>query len=102
LTRRLALLFAVLTLVLLVADLSRPADRQVSVVVLRTGIHVYQHTLSPVLAATGVRCRFTPSCSRYGEAVIAKHGAIAGSWMAARRVLRCGPWTPIGTVDEPQ
>jgi putative membrane protein insertion efficiency factor len=87
--------------VLLGADLSRAADRQVSARLLSTGIHVYQHTLGPLMPLVGVQCRFTPTCSHYADAVIQKHGALAGSWMTFKRLLRCGPWTAMGTVDEP-
>jgi len=86
--------------VLLAADLSRAADRQFSARVLSTGIHVYQHTLGPMMPAVGVQCRFTPTCSHYADAVIQKHGAIVGSWMTLRRLLRCGPWT-AGGIDYP-
>ena len=65
------------------------------------GIHAYQHTLSPLAARVGVRCRFTPSCSRYAEVVIARDGVVRGGWKAVRRIARCGPWTTAGTVDEP-
>jgi putative membrane protein insertion efficiency factor len=65
------------------------------------GIHVYQHTLSPVAARAGMRCRFTPSCSRYAEAVIARDGVVRGGWKTMKRIARCGPWTTPGTVDEP-
>jgi hypothetical protein len=62
---------------------------------------VHQRTLAPVFDACGLKCRFTPSCSRYAEAVLRKHGIVAGSWLALRRIARCGPWTPAGTVDLP-
>ncbi len=52
-------------------------------------------------ARMGVRCRFTPSCSHYGETVVRQFGALRGGWMAMKRVLRCGPWTPMGTYDPP-
>ena len=64
-------------------------------------IHVYQRTLSPIAARMGARCRFTPTCSRYGEAVIARDGLVRGGWKLARRIARCGPWTQEGTIDEP-
>jgi putative membrane protein insertion efficiency factor len=83
------------------ADLTRAADRQFSARALRAGIHVYQRTLSPLMPALGIRCRFTPTCSRYAEAVILKHGALLGSWLSVKRLARCGPWTAAGTVDEP-
>jgi len=65
------------------------------------GIHVYQRTLAPVAAHVGLRCRLTPTCSRYGEIVIARDGLVRGGWKAVKRIARCGPWTAAGTVDEP-
>jgi putative membrane protein insertion efficiency factor len=64
-------------------------------------IHGYQRALSPAAARIGLRCRFTPSCSRYAEAVIRRDGVVRGGWRAAKRVARCGPWTAYGTRDEP-
>ncbi|MEO8255851.1 MAG: membrane protein insertion efficiency factor YidD [Acidobacteriota bacterium] len=65
------------------------------------GIHLYQRTLSPLAAHAGLRCRFAPTCSRYAEQVIMRDGIVRGGWQAIRRVVRCGPWTPMGTVDPP-
>ena len=65
------------------------------------GIHAYQHTLAPIAAHIGLRCRFTPTCSRYGETVIARDGLIRGGWKTVKRIARCGPWTPPGTRDNP-
>ncbi|MEM7353924.1 MAG: membrane protein insertion efficiency factor YidD [Acidobacteriota bacterium] len=53
------------------------------------------------MPAAGVRCRFQPTCSHYAEGSIRKHGAWRGTGLAAWRILRCGPWTEIGTVDPP-
>jgi putative membrane protein insertion efficiency factor len=64
-------------------------------------IHVYQRRLAPLAALAGARCRFTPSCSRYAETVIARDGVVVGGWKTLKRVARCGPWTPMGTVDLP-
>jgi len=100
--KRIFLSLLVLFVVLLGADLSRAADHQVSARLLSTGIHVYQHTLGPLMPVVGVQCRFTPTCSHYADAVIQKHGALVGSWMTLKRLLRCGPWTAMGTVDEPR
>ena len=87
--------------VLLVADLSRPPAAQLSTRAALAGIHVYQATLSPFYARTGVQCRFKITCSHYGEAVVREFGAVKGGWLAFKRVLRCGPWTPMGTDDPP-
>jgi uncharacterized protein len=65
------------------------------------GIHVYQRTLSPVAARAGLRCRFTPTCSRYAEIVIARDGIVRGGMEALTRIVRCGPWTAPGTRDDP-
>jgi uncharacterized protein len=37
-------------------------------------------------------CRFTPSCSTYALEAIEAHGAVRGSWLAGRRLVRCQPW----------
>ena len=65
------------------------------------GIHLYRQTLSPAAAAIGLRCRFSPTCSRYAETVIRRDRLARGGWKAVRRMVRCGPWTAPGTVDEP-
>ncbi len=87
--------------VLLGWDVARPAEKQLSARFLLTGIDLYQATLSRGLAKVGAQCRFAPTCSHYGEAVIRHYGTVKGSWLAARRVARCGPWTPLGTFDPP-
>jgi uncharacterized protein len=65
------------------------------------GIHAYQHTLSPLAARAGIRCRFTPTCSRYAAAVIQTDGVVRGGWKSLKRVARCNPLTRSGTRDEP-
>jgi putative membrane protein insertion efficiency factor len=94
-------LFVSATSVLLVADLSRAPAAQLTTRAALGAIHVYQATLSPLYARAGAICRFKPTCSHYGETVVREFGAVRGGWMAFTRVLRCGPWTPAGTVDEP-
>ena len=88
-------------LIAIALDMRRPPAEQLVTRTAVGGIHVYQATLSRLYARLGVQCRFTPTCSHYGEAVIRKFGAMRGGWMAAKRVVRCGPWTPMGTVDPP-
>ena len=56
-------------------------------------IQLYRYTLSPLL---GVRCRFEPSCSLYAIEALQRHGAVKGSWLAARRLSRCHPFHPGG------
>ncbi|MGE0670569.1 MAG: membrane protein insertion efficiency factor YidD [Parachlamydiales bacterium] len=59
-------------------------------------IRLYQLTLSPFL---GKCCRFYPSCSDYAIDAVKKHGAWKGSWLTAKRLVKCQPWHP-GGVDE--
>jgi putative membrane protein insertion efficiency factor len=56
-------------------------------------IRFYQRFISPL---TPPSCIYTPSCSQYALEAIAKYGALKGSWLAARRILRCHPWGPGG------
>jgi uncharacterized protein len=88
-------------LVLFALDLAQPPADQLSARFLLAGIDLYQATLSPRLGASGVRCRFEPTCSHYAEGAIRQDGALVGSARAAWRIARCGPWTPAGTVDPP-
>ena len=88
-------------LLILGVDHTRVPEQQVAARIAVAGIHAYQATASRVFAASGVRCRFDPTCSHYGEAVVRRHGLVRGGWLALRRVVRCGPWTPMGTADPP-
>lgn len=63
-------------------------------------IDEYRSHVSPHLRGRVV-CRFTPTCSAYGRAAIAKYGFGRGSLKAAWRIARCGPWTKQGTKDLP-
>jgi putative membrane protein insertion efficiency factor len=56
-------------------------------------INGYRWFISPLL---GPNCRFYPTCSCYAQQAIHRHGALRGSWLAARRIGRCHPWNPGG------
>jgi uncharacterized protein len=60
---------------------------------LRGLIRLYQLFISPLLLP---RCRYLPSCSDYAAEAIATHGAVTGSLLALRRLLRCHPWGGSG------
>jgi putative membrane protein insertion efficiency factor len=51
-------------------------------------IEAYRVTLAPLI---GGFCRYEPSCSRYAEEAVQRHGARRGSVLAVRRLLRCHP-----------
>ena len=62
-------------------------------------IRLYQRFLSPVLRVVGgpaCGCRFAPTCSHYAAEAVATHGALAGAWLAARRLVKCTPLHPGG------
>ncbi|HVU33117.1 MAG TPA: membrane protein insertion efficiency factor YidD [Opitutaceae bacterium] len=67
--------------------------------VLVGAIRVYQRLISPlvpVVTLGGCACRFSPSCSAYAADAIRVHGAVFGSWLALRRLLKCTPLHPGG------
>ncbi len=66
---------------------------------LRALIRLYQLVVAPLL---GPRCRFLPSCSTYAAEAITHHGAVAGSWLAAKRLCRCHPWHEGGFDPVPE
>lgn len=90
---------AIILLIAVALDLRRPPSSQWTTAAAIGSIHVYQSTMSPLYTRMGFKCRFTVTCSHYGEEAVRKYGLAKGGYLAAKRVLRCGPWTPMGTVD---
>ncbi|WP_062731965.1 membrane protein insertion efficiency factor YidD [Sphingobium abikonense] len=41
-------------------------------------------------------CRYAPSCSEYAIQAVRKYGAIKGSWLGFKRLMRCHPWGGSG------
>ena len=58
-------------------------------------LKAYRRIISPLY---GQVCRFFPSCSAYALEAVTVHGAVKGSWLAAKRLARCHPWN-AGGVD---
>ncbi len=56
-------------------------------------VGIYRSWISPL---TPPSCRFDPTCSAYALEALERHGAIRGSWLSARRILRCHPWGGSG------
>ena len=62
-------------------------------------VRIYRGILSPAksfLFGPLGHCRFTPTCSEYALEAIRVHGALAGSWLALKRLGRCHPWGGCG------
>ena len=53
----------------------------------------YRILISPLFPPT---CRFYPTCSSYAIDAIERFGAVRGSILAIRRILRCHPLHPGG------
>lgn len=49
-------------------------------------VTAYRRFVSPLLPPA---CRFYPSCSAYALEALTLHGALRGSWLTIRRLLRC-------------
>ncbi|MDO4496729.1 MAG: membrane protein insertion efficiency factor YidD [Bacteroidales bacterium] len=56
-------------------------------------IMFYKNYISPL---TPPACRYTPTCSTYALQAIQKYGAIKGTWLAIKRIMRCHPWGGSG------
>ncbi|MBA2703760.1 MAG: membrane protein insertion efficiency factor YidD [Blastocatellia bacterium] len=53
----------------------------------------YKNFVSPFLPPA---CRFYPTCSEYAAEAIGRYGAVRGSALALRRLLRCHPFSAGG------
>ena len=57
--------------------------------ILLGSIKLYKHAISPLLPDS---CRFVPTCSEYSAEAIERYGAVKGSYLSVRRILRCHPF----------
>lgn len=57
-------------------------------------VRFYQKYISPCKGRPS--CRFIPTCSQYALEALEKYGAIKGSLLAIRRILRCHPFSAGG------
>lgn len=56
-------------------------------------LKAYRAVISPLY---GQVCKYYPSCSAYALEAVQVHGAGRGSWLAARRLGSCHPWSEGG------
>lgn len=59
-------------------------------------INFYQKFISSYLGHIGIHCKFEPTCSEYTKQAIEKYGAIKGSILGIKRILRCNPFSKGG------
>ena len=51
-----------------------------------TIIRLYRIFISPLL---GSNCRHTPTCSEYGIIALKKYGVFKGTFLTAKRIIKC-------------
>ncbi|MDJ0688516.1 MAG: membrane protein insertion efficiency factor YidD [Xenococcaceae cyanobacterium MO_188.B32] len=56
-------------------------------------IRGYRLLISPLFPPS---CRFQPTCSQYAIQALERFGMLKGSWLAAKRIMRCHPFHPGG------
>jgi len=61
-------------------------------------VRAYRVVLSPWV---GHGCRYQPTCSAYSLEALEKHGAIKGTYLTVRRIMRCHPWGGSGVDNVP-
>ena len=52
-------------------------------------VRAWRAVISPLY---GDVCKYYPSCSDYALDALRYRGAVVGSWLTMRRLLRCHPW----------
>ncbi|MEY8098856.1 membrane protein insertion efficiency factor YidD [Falsihalocynthiibacter sp. S25ZX9] len=69
--------------------------------ILSLPVRAYRAVFSPWV---GFNCRYQPTCSAYALEALEKHGALKGSYLAAKRIGRCHPFGSDGydPVPEPK
>jgi len=56
-------------------------------------IKMYRKYISPLKRPS---CRFYPTCSQYAIEAIEKYGALKGTLISIKRILRCHPFNKGG------
>ncbi|HJE20011.1 membrane protein insertion efficiency factor YidD [Aliicoccus persicus] len=56
-------------------------------------VRLYQRFISPLFPPS---CRFEPTCSNYAIEAIQEHGALKGTYLGTKRILKCHPFHPGG------
>lgn len=59
-------------------------------------LKLYKKTISPIISACGIHCKFYPTCSEYTMQAVEKYGVIKGSFLGVKRILKCNPFSKGG------
>ena len=59
-------------------------------------IEFYKKSISPWFEAHGVHCKYEPTCSEYTKQAVEKYGAIRGTLLGIKRILKCNPFSKGG------
>ena len=63
-------------------------------------VRFYRKYLSPMKKYP--TCIYTPTCSQYAVEAIEKYGALKGSYLTTKRILRCNPFAKGGYDPVPK
>ena len=61
-------------------------------------VRFYQRNISPCRPRC---CNYIPTCSQYAVEALEKYGAVKGSWLAFKRILRGNPCHTGGSDPVP-
>lgn len=67
--------------------------------ILKGPVILYRKVISPLKPPT---CRFYPTCSEYALQALEVHGALKGSYLTVRRIVKCHPFHPGGIDHVPE
>ena len=59
-------------------------------------INLYKKSISPWLGIKGIHCKYYPTCSQYSKEAIQKYGAVKGSLLSIKRIIKCNPFSKGG------
>ncbi len=59
-------------------------------------IEKYQKHISFFFESKGIKCKFYPTCSEYAKQAITKYGALKGTLLGIKRILKCNPFSKGG------
>ena len=59
-------------------------------------INFYKKHIALFLKKNGVECKYYPTCSEYSLEAIRKYGALKGSFLSIKRIIKCNPFSKGG------